>query len=85
LISWIVKDEIKDAIPKTNDERIKDMKKRAAGFAEPLKSLVWDIPEDMITTPLRLADFPIGEWSDKLRNEEGRVTLTGDAAHAMTM
>ncbi|PQE07869.1 hypothetical protein CJF32_00002996 [Rutstroemia sp. NJR-2017a WRK4] len=85
LISWIVKDEIKDAIPKTNEERIKDMKKRAAGFAEPLKSLVWDIPEDMITTPLRLADFPIGEWSDKLRNEEGRVTLTGDAAHAMTM
>lgn len=82
IISWIMKDPVKDAIPKTNPERIAMMKKRAAGFAEPLRSIVMDIPDDLdFTTPLRLGDFPCRDWD----NKGGRVTLAGDSAHAMTM
>lgn len=82
IISWIVKDEVKDAIPSTHRARIADMKRRAKGFAEPLASIVMDIPDDLnYTTPLRLADFPCLSWD----NRNGSVTLAGDSAHAMTM
>lgn len=58
------------------------MKKRAPGFAEPLLSMIMDIPDDNTTaTGLRLADFPCTPWD----NRNGLVTLVGDAAHAMTM
>lgn len=58
------------------------MKKRAQGYAEPLASIVMDIPDDLaFTTPLRLADFPCLDWD----NRNGTVTLAGDSAHAMTM
>lgn len=58
------------------------MKQRASSYAEPFRSVVMDIPNDLdITTPLRLADFPCREWD----NQGGRVTLAGDSAHAMTM
>ena len=77
-----MKDPVKDAIPKTNPERIAMMKRRAKGFAEPLRSIVMDIPDDLdFTTPLRLGDFPCRRWD----NRDGRVTLAGDSAHAMTM
>jgi 2-polyprenyl-6-methoxyphenol hydroxylase-like FAD-dependent oxidoreductase len=73
---------VKDAIPKTHAERIAEMKRRAEGYAEPLKSIVMDIPDDLpLTTPLRLADFPCVPWD----NRDGRITLAGDACHAMTM
>lgn len=82
ITSWIMKDPIKDAIPKTNPERIAMMKRRADGFAEPLRSIVMDIPDDLdFTTPLRLGDFPCRDWD----NKNGRITLAGDSAHAMTM
>ena len=82
ITSWLVKDETEDAIPATNSERIKMMKRRAEGFAEPLKSIVMDIPDDLdFTTPLRLGDFPCLPWD----NKNGRVTLAGDSCHAMTM
>lgn len=58
------------------------MKKRANDYAEPLRSIVMDIPDDLdSTTPLRLSDFPCCPWD----NRGGRVTLAGDSAHAMTM
>lgn len=58
------------------------MKRRASSFAEPLRSIVMDIPDDLdLTTALKLADFPCREWD----NRDGRVTLAGDSAHAMTM
>ncbi|KAI1850383.1 hypothetical protein JX265_002281 [Neoarthrinium moseri] len=82
IISWIVKDDIADAIPSTPRERIAMIKRRASNFAEPLRSIVMDIPEDLdIAIPLRLGDFPCRDWD----NRGGRVTLAGDAAHAMTM
>ncbi|RDW76089.1 FAD protein [Coleophoma crateriformis] len=82
IISWVIKDPVADAIPKTHAERIALMKKRAEGYAEPLRSIVMDIPDDLdFTTPLRLSDFPTIPWE----NSQGRVTLAGDSAHAMTM
>ncbi|KAF7541892.1 hypothetical protein G7054_g221 [Neopestalotiopsis clavispora] len=82
IISWIMKDAVADAIPRTNPERIAMMKERAKDFAEPLRSIVMDIPDDLdYTTPLRLGDFPCQDWD----NRNGRITLAGDAAHAMTM
>ncbi|APA14382.1 hypothetical protein SS1G_11784 [Sclerotinia sclerotiorum 1980 UF-70] len=81
VISWLIKDEIADAMPKTDRERVAYVKKRAEGYAEPLRSIVQDIPEDITTTPLRLSDWPCMEWD----NWGGKVTLVGDAAHAMTM
>ncbi|KAH7028760.1 uncharacterized protein B0I36DRAFT_246123 [Microdochium trichocladiopsis] len=82
IISWIMKDAEADKIPTTPAERIAKMKERAQGFAEPLRSIVMDIPDDLAaTTPLRLGDFPCRDWD----NRGGRVTLAGDAAHAMTM
>ncbi|KAI1773839.1 FAD/NAD(P)-binding domain-containing protein [Hypoxylon cercidicola] len=82
IISWIVKDPLLDAIPLTDRGRVAMMKQRASSYAEPLRSIVMDIPNDLDhTTPLRLADFPCREWN----NRDGRVTLAGDSAHAMTM
>jgi hypothetical protein len=77
-----VRDEEKDAIPATHKDRIALMKKRVEGFAEPLRSLVMDIPDDLgFTTPLRLSDFPCLSWD----NKDGQITLAGDSCHAMTM
>jgi 2-polyprenyl-6-methoxyphenol hydroxylase-like FAD-dependent oxidoreductase len=81
LISWLIKDPEKDAIPPTNQLMIANMKEKAQAFAEPLKSLVLGIPDDSNqVTPFTLADFPNMDWTSN-----GRVTLAGDAAHAMTM
>ncbi|KAI1098461.1 FAD/NAD(P)-binding domain-containing protein [Jackrogersella minutella] len=81
IVSWVVKDPISDAIPETNNSRVEMMKRRASNFAEPLRSIVVDIPTDVDTTAIKLADFPCREWD----NRGGRVTLAGDSAHAMTM
>lgn len=82
IISWVIKDEVEDAIPKTHAERIALMKKRAEGYAEPLRGIVMDIPDNLpFTTALRLADFPCIPWD----NRDGKVTLAGDSCHAMTM
>lgn len=82
IISWIVKDILHDDIPETNRGRIEMMKRRASSFAEPLRSIVMDIPDDLnFTTAIKLADYPTRRWD----NRDGRVTLAGDSAHAMTM
>lgn len=58
------------------------MKKRAQGFAEPLLSMIMDIPDDsMLAKGFHLTDFPCEPWD----NENGLVTLAGDSGHAMTM
>jgi 2-polyprenyl-6-methoxyphenol hydroxylase-like FAD-dependent oxidoreductase len=81
-VTWMINDEEKDAIPKTSPERVAEMKRRAQGFAEPLLSMIMDIPDDSpSTTGMRLADFPCESWD----NMNGLVTLAGDSAHAMTM
>ncbi|OTB09713.1 hypothetical protein K445DRAFT_71787 [Daldinia sp. EC12] len=82
IISWIVRNSVSDAIPETHEERIKLMKERANDYAEPLRSIVMDIPDDLTsTTAFKLADYPPRKWN----NRNGRVTLAGDSAHTMTM
>lgn len=78
----MIKDEVTDAIPNSHIEQIAMVKQRAQGYAEPLRSIVMDIPDNLdFTTPLRLADFPTVQWD----NRDGTVSLAGDSCHAMTM
>jgi hypothetical protein len=70
--------------PVGNVDRIRLMKEISSGWVEPFRSIVHDIPEAGVEAKeIRLEDWPpeIGSWD----NLGGRVTLVGDAAHAMTM
>lgn len=71
-------------VPKDHEERVKVMKKLAGGWAEPFRECVLSIPEQgTVVTAITLEDFVPSEgmWD----NLGGRMTLVGDAAHAMTM
>ncbi len=71
-------------VPEKNEERVAVMKSLAEGWAEPFRECVLSIPvEGTTVTTIRLEDFVPreGMWD----NMGGRVTLVGDAAHAMTM
>jgi hypothetical protein len=70
-------------IPNGNAERLAWMKKITAGWAEPFREIVQDIPDSAEVKIVNLEDWPPvkGAWD----NHGGRVTLIGDAAHAMTM
>lgn len=70
-----------DEVKPTNGERLKEMKRRADEFHETLRDVVQSIPEDTECLEIVLQDWPCLEWD----NHRGRVTLAGDAAHAMTM
>lgn len=79
-LSWPVK--TRDDEPKETDrERVADMKRRAAVFAPVLRDAINTIPDDAAVLEIKLADWPCLDWD----NQGGRVTLVGDAAHAMTM
>jgi 2-polyprenyl-6-methoxyphenol hydroxylase-like FAD-dependent oxidoreductase len=79
-LSWPVKGP-EDEVATTNEERVLNMRKRAADFVEPFKSAVDFIPLDAVVTEVKLADWPCLKWD----NLGGKVTLASDAAHAMTM
>ena len=71
-VSWMVNDLENDAVPRDSVKRIAEMKCRAQGFAEPLLSMIMDIPDDSLaSTGLRLADFPTIPWD----NCNGLVTM----------
>jgi len=70
--------------PAGSVERVRLMKEISSGWIEPFRSIVHDIPrEEVEAKEIRLEDWPpeVGSWD----NRHGRVTLVGDAAHAMTM
>lgn len=70
-------------IPPTNGERIQLMKDLVDGWADPFHECVMNIPADAEIKVIALEDFvPKPNMWD---NRDGRVTLMGDAAHAMTM
>ena len=79
-LSWPVKSN-EDEVKVENEERLRDMKRRASVFAPVLKTAVESIPDDAPVLEIKLADWPCPDWD----NRQGRVTLAGDAAHAMTM
>ncbi|KAI6778299.1 uncharacterized protein J7T54_008477 [Emericellopsis cladophorae] len=61
--------------------RLADMKRRAQRFHPVLRDAVQSIPEESQVLEIVLQDWPCYDWN----NRGGRVTLIGDAAHAMTM
>ena len=79
-LSWPVKGP-EDEVKETHHERLQDMRRRASVFAPTLKKAVETIPDSAEVLEIRLADWPCLGWD----NQQGRVTLVGDAAHAMVM
>jgi 2-polyprenyl-6-methoxyphenol hydroxylase-like FAD-dependent oxidoreductase len=79
-LSWPVKGP-EDELKSTNAERIADMKKRAESFDPRLRDAVAAIPDDEPLLEIKLADWPCYKWD----NHDGKMTIIGDAAHAMTM
>lgn len=80
LMSWLYKSP-DDEVKPTQTERLKEMKRRAEVFHEKLRGVVQSMPEDTGCLEIVLQDWPCLDWD----NHGGRVTLAGDAAHAMTM
>ncbi|KAL8687312.1 MAG: hypothetical protein Q9218_006479 [Villophora microphyllina] len=70
-------------VPSTNEARIALMKELVGGWANPFRDAVINIPADAEIKAIALEDFlpKKGLWD----NRGGKVTLMGDAAHAMTM
>ncbi|KAG0125920.1 hypothetical protein HOY82DRAFT_587403 [Tuber indicum] len=81
LMSWHLNDPVRDEVSPDNTGRLENMKRRASRFAEPFRSFILGIPSDTEAVEIKLRDWPCLGWD----NLGGRVTLVGDAAHAMTM
>ena len=79
-MSWPVHSEA-DEVAATDAERLDNMKRRSVGFVPFLRSVVEGIPPATPVLEIQLADWECLDWD----NRDGRVTLAGDAAHAMTM
>lgn len=72
-----------DSMPVTKAEKVVFMKTQAEHWAEPFRECVLSIPDEADARSLNLDDWVPrkGLWD----NGQGRVTMVGDAAHAMTM
>jgi 2-polyprenyl-6-methoxyphenol hydroxylase-like FAD-dependent oxidoreductase len=79
-MSWPVRGP-EDEVAVTDEGRLANMKRRAQGFVPFLQQAVDRIPAGTPVTEIKLADWECLPWD----NHTGRVTLAGDAAHAMTM
>jgi len=79
-MSWPTKSDA-GPTPPSNRERLALMNLHAANIHPVLRQAIEDIPEGTEIKEIRLADWPCLDWP----NFEGKVTLLGDAAHAMTM
>ncbi|KAL2809071.1 hypothetical protein BJX63DRAFT_406984 [Aspergillus granulosus] len=79
-MSWVVK-TAEDEVPDTDEARLENMKKRAAGFAPFLLEAIQRTPKGTPVLEITLADWECLPWD----NRGGKVTLAGDAAHAMVM
>ncbi|KAE8364681.1 hypothetical protein BDV27DRAFT_172200 [Aspergillus caelatus] len=79
-MSWPVHTSA-DEVADTDEGRLANMKRRSEGFVPVLRNAVQKIPEGTPVLEIKLADWECLDWD----NKNGRVTLAGDAAHAMTM
>ncbi|KAI3572694.1 putative monooxygenase [Fusarium oxysporum f. sp. albedinis] len=66
--------------PETFEERVRIFKELAANYCEPFKSVAEWVGEDVKIT---LSDFSTWKKIQPWKNYNGRVTITGDAAHPM--
>ncbi|KAF9773086.1 hypothetical protein IL306_009129 [Fusarium sp. DS 682] len=80
MISWPTKTP-EDEVKSTDAERLAYMKQRATEFNPVLRDTIQRIPEGSEVIEIVLQDWPCPPWD----NRKGRITLAGDAAHAMTM
>jgi len=78
--SWVILSK-EDEIPESNEDKLRLFKKQAEGFCEPWRSLMINVPEDVIMEIFVVCEKYPKKWND----EGGRVVLIGDAAKAMTM
>jgi 2-polyprenyl-6-methoxyphenol hydroxylase-like FAD-dependent oxidoreductase len=79
-VSWKPKAPT-DIVPETLAGRIRKLQELCSTMAPPLTKMIDEIPENSETISIKLQDWPCLDWF----NYNGRVTLAGDAAHAMTM
>lgn len=77
--SWLYKSEA-DEVPQTDAERLAKFKENAQQFEPRLRNAVQSLPDDSKLLHIKLVDWVPDDWP----NQNGRVTLAGDAAHAMT-
>lgn len=78
-LSWRAR-SVGDEVEGTSEGRLAGMKRRAEAFAPCFYDAVRAIPEGTPVTEVKLVDWECLEWDNG-----GRMTLVGDAAHAMTM
>ncbi|KAM3498455.1 hypothetical protein MY10362_008229 [Beauveria mimosiformis] len=79
--SWLAKTPA-DEVPLSDADRVAIMQRRAAEFHPTLRDVVRKLtPDDAEVAEILLQDWPCQQWD----NRGGRVSLAGDAAHAMTM
>lgn len=79
-LSWPVNGP-EDEIPASEEGKLAKLKSLAQVFEARLQKAISDIPDGTEIIEIKLADWPCLEWP----NYDGKVTLIGDAAHAMTM
>ncbi|RAK75050.1 FAD-dependent oxidoreductase [Aspergillus fijiensis CBS 313.89] len=68
----------------SNAQRLTQVKEFARQFADPWKSAFQWLDDDHEVWYMGLTDFDPGAQDHRWDNHGGRVTLAGDAAHAMT-
>lgn len=79
-MSWPFESAV-DEVKSTSEERLAEMKRRAEEFHPTLRNTINSIPDSAEIIEIVLQDWPCLKWD----SHGGRVTLVGDAAHAMTM
>ncbi|KAJ5538374.1 hypothetical protein N7494_007853 [Penicillium frequentans] len=77
--SWLHKSEA-DHVPETDEERLAVFKRNAQNFDPRLRDAVMSLPDDTRVLHIKLVDWVPMPWD----NHNGRVTVAGDGAHAMT-
>lgn len=79
VVSWRYTSPQDDVLPPA--DRVKDIKQRASRFAPVFRDAIGCIADDAQILEIKLADWEPLPWD----NRQGRVTMAGDASHAMTM
>jgi 2-polyprenyl-6-methoxyphenol hydroxylase-like FAD-dependent oxidoreductase len=70
-----------EEVPATSNLRLKRMRELCSDMAPAISNMINEIPDGVEAIEVKLQDWPCLEWP----NHDGRITLAGDAAHAMTM
>ncbi|KAL2203494.1 FAD/NAD(P)-binding domain-containing protein [Sarocladium strictum] len=81
IMSWPIEELPEGKTNPTDTNRLAEMRTRAQEFHPVLRKVVDMIPENTDITEIMLQDWPCLPWN----NHRGKMTLAGDAAHAMTM